>query len=249
MKINTDIKPEIAALFAARANPWAPKYEPQLWNDVSQSAYDLTVKRYESHLSKVRAALSNPLDRPFKMADLMARYNDDLLHMLTGAPVPELEVMRKNFMHYLNTTCMSSNCYAYSLDMREGFKPGDLLTPGYRTEVGRVCSVEMEGRKLTALFDGLAKDGIEQFSGDPNRDAAPDAYYLSALLIKPKEGKSDTIQDFHFIRYDRDGGCSHKAGHSYVTRSYLGKDLTDPTKPDVMPGYQHIATLKVPAFF
>lgn len=249
MKINNDIKPEIAALFAARANPWAPKYEPQLWNDVSQSAYDLTVKRYEPHLSKIRSALGDPLDRPFKVAGLMSRYNDDLLHMLTGAPVPELAVMRRNFMHYLGSTCMSANCYAYSLDLRAGFKPGDLLTPGYRTEVGRVCSVEMEGRKLTALFDGLAKDGVEEFSGDPNRDLPPDGYYLSALLIKAKENTPDTIKDFHFIRYDRDGGCSHKAGHDNVCRSYLGKDLIDPTKPGIMPGYQHIATLKVPAVF
>lgn len=247
MKINNDHSPEVSRLFAARANQWAPKYEPDLWNDVSQTAYDVSVKRYEPQLSRIRGALGLSLDRPHAVASLLERYNDELLGMLTQAPAPTLQIMRRNFMHLLDTTCMSTNCYAYALDVRKGFKPGDLLTPGYRKAPGGECSVPMDGGKLSNLFDGLAQDGIEIFTGDPNRDAAPEGFYLAALLVRMAENKPGTLKDFHFIRYDRDGGCSHKLGHEYVSRSYLGKTITDPTKPGLMPGYQHMATLKVPA--
>lgn len=247
MKINQNHHAEVSKLFAARANPWAPKFEPALWNDVSQTAYDIQVKRYEPHLAKLRTALADPLDRPHKLAVLLARYNDDLLQMLTKAPAHEITVMRRNFMHLLDSTCMSTNCYAYMLDKRQNFKPGDLLTPGYRHAIGGDCSAPLAGRNLAALFAGLAQDGIEIFSGDPNRDRAPDGYYLGALLVRMADNNPEHLKDFHFIRYDRDGRCSHKLGHEYASRSYMGRDIIDPTKPDMMPGYRHAATLMVPA--
>ena len=247
MKIKKNHNAEVSRLFAQRANPWAPKYEPALWNDASQTAFEMNMKRYEEHLNRIGAVLGDKLDRPHKMATLMRHFDDQLLQRLTDAPLPELGVMRKNFMRLLNSTCMSTNCYAYALNIRHGFKPGDLLTPGSRHAVGGECSVPMNGYNLTVLFDGLAKDGIQTFAGDPNRDLPPAGFYLVALLVRMAENNPDALRDFHFIRYDRDGGCSHKPGHDYVSRSYMGREIIDPTQPNTMPFYRHVATLQVPA--
>jgi hypothetical protein len=152
-------------------------------------------------------------------------------------------------MKLLNSTSFSTNCYAYALNVREGLRAGDLLTPGYLKDVGGERSQPMEGKTITALFDGLAKDGFEFFSGDPNRDQPPAGYYLTAVLTYPAPDKApDVIKDFHFIRYDRDGGCSHKLGHGYVVRlDQEGRMLTDPTKPGAFGHYQHQGTILVPA--
>lgn len=247
MKINVAQNPEISRLFAARANPWAHKYDPAPWNDVSHTAYEIYLNRYQPVIERVAAALATPIDRPAKLAILLHKYDDALLHMLSGRPIPEMAVMRKNFMHFLSSTCLSTNCYAYGLDMRHGFRAGDLLTPGYRENVGEECSVPMVGKTISALFDGLAKDGLTFFNGDPNRDRPPEGFYLMALLVHHDEKKTGSIKDFHFIRYDRDGGCSHKLGHEYVSRSYVGKDIVDPTQPGTFGNYKYEGCLLVPA--
>lgn len=247
MKINNDHDSAISALFAARANMWAPKYEPQLWNVASQGAYNALAERYKDILDVAAERLALRLDRPNKVAQLLRQYSDDNLRLVTGREEGEITTMRQRFMAFLGTTSFSTNCYAYALNAREGMRPGDLLTPGYVKNIGGECSQPMEGKTITALFDGLAKDGLPLFDGDPNRDHAPAGSYLAAVLVKPGVS-SDKIYDFHFIRYDRDGGCSHKLGHGYVTRlDHNGRPLTDPTKPEAFSGYRYEGSIVVPA--
>lgn len=247
MKINKGRQSGISGLFQARANPWAPKYEQHLWNDVSQTAYDLTFKRYEPVLQAAAKAVGFKIDRSSAVARLLHNFSDDNLRLVTDRPEHEISIMRGKFMHFLNTTCMSTNCYAYGLDIRHGFKPGDLLTPGYLKEIGGACNQPLIGKSVTALFDGLAKDGFAFFNGHPNRDRPPAGFYLTALLVHHDKSHHDKIRDFHFVRYDRDGGCSHKPGHGYVSRSNRGKDIIDPTGPGAFDDYKYEGCILVPA--
>ena len=247
MKINRNQSGALSALFQARANPWAPKYEQALWNDCSETAYEMTIKRYASVLGTAASVLGTQINRPAHVATLLRLYNDDLLNMITRADPADIKLMRGSLMHFLDTTCMSTNCYAYGLDIRRGFRPGDLLTPGYRSQVGAECSHPLIGKNISTLFDGLAKDGFEFFKGHPNSDRPPEGFYLTALLIHHDDARPGKIKDFHFVRYDRDGGCSHKLGHSYVSRSYIGKDMTDPMKPGFFGDYKYEGCILVPS--
>ncbi len=247
MKINDGQDPRISALFAARANMWAPKYEPQFWNVASQGAYNALADSYKDILDAAAERLALKLDRPGKVAQFLRQYSDDNLRLVTGRDESEIAVMRKRFSSFLETTSFSTNCYAYALNVRQGMRAGDLLTPGHLKDVGGECSQPMQGKTITALFDGLAKDGFNVFDGDPNRDRPPEGHYLSAVLVRPG-ARADQIYDFHFIRYDRDGGCSHKLGHSYVTRlDHNGQPLTDPTKPEAFSGYKYQGSIIIPA--
>lgn len=247
MKINKNQSSGVSALFSFRANPWAPKYEQGLWNDASQGAYELTTRVYKPVLEAAAHALGVKVDRPAKVADLLRRFSDNNLHLITGKPEAEIATMRGKFMHFLNTTAFSTNCYAYALNIRKGLQPGDLLTPGYLKDAGGECSKLMEGRSVSALFDGLAKDGLALFDGHPDRDHPPEGYYLAAVLVNNIEGTGN-IKDFHFIRYDRDGGCSHKLGHGYVTRlNPQGQEIVDPTKAGAFGGYRYEGCIMVPA--
>lgn len=247
MKINNDHNAKISALFAARANMWAPKYEPQFWNVASQGAYNALAGSYKDILDAAAEKLALRLDRPNKVAQFLRRFTDDNLRLVTGRETGEIATMRQRFMSFLETTSFSTNCYAYALNVREGMRAGDLLTPGYLNDAGGEYSQPMEGKTITALFDGLARDGFAVFNGDPNRDRPQEGHYLAAVLVKP--GKTaDTIHDFHFIRYDRDGGCSHKLGHGYVTRlDHNGQLLTDPVSPEAFSGYRYEGCIAVPA--
>ena len=247
MKIKTNQPGALSALFQARANPWAPKYEHALWNDFSEPAYEMTLKRYNPVLSAAAKVLGIQIDRPAHVAQLLRLYSDDLLNMITRVDPADIKRMRGDLMHFLDTTGMSTNCYAYGLDIRRGFKPGDLLTPGYLSQVGGDCSQTLANKNISTLFDGLAKDGFEFFNGHPNRDRPPEGFYLTALLIHHDDTQPGKIKDFHFVRYDRDGGCSHKLGHSYVGRSYVGKDIIDPMKPGSFGDYKYEGCILVPS--
>lgn len=247
MKINKDHSAEISRLFAARANPWAPKYEPEFWNDCSETAYEINIKRYEPILAKLNAAFNISIDRPSVLGRVLRTYSDDNLRLVTDRSEIEIKAMRKNFTHFLNTTFLSTNCYAYALNIRRGFRPGDLLTPGYLGQIGGECSQEMIGKNISTLFDGLAKDGFEFFKGHPNHDRPPAGFYLAALLVHHDKDRPGKLRDFHFVRYDRDGGCSHKMGHSYASRSYVGKTIVDPTTPHAFGAYKYEGSILVPA--
>lgn len=247
MKINACHSSGVSALFAKRANMWAPKYEPQLWNVASQGAYNALAESYKDILDVAAQRLALKLDRPNKVAQFLRQYSDDNLRLVTGREEGEIAVMRKRFQSFLGTTSFSTNCYAYALNVRQGMRAGDLLTPGHLQDVGGNCSQPMQGKTMTALFEGLAKDGFGLFNGDPNRDRPPEGHYLAAVLVRPEQA-AGKIHDFHFIRYDRDGGCSHKLGHGYVTRfDHNGQPLTDPTKPHAFSGYKYEGCIAVPA--
>lgn len=247
MKINNSHDSRLSALFAARANVWAPKYEPQLWNVASQGAYNALVDNYKDILDVAADKMALKLDRPNKVAQLLRRFSDDNLRLVTGRDADEIRLMRKRFLSFLGTTSFSTNCYAYALNMRQGMQAGDLLAPGHVKDIGGSCSQPLRENTVTALFEGLAKDGIAVFTGAPNRDMPPPGYYLTAVLVKPAE-EAGRIRDFHFIRYDRDGGCSHKLGHGYVTRlDHNGQPLIDPTQPDAFGGYKYEGCVAVPA--
>lgn len=236
---------ELSKLYKRRANPWAPKYEPELWNDCNQRAYDVTFKRYSPIIDAASKAFGLRIDRPAAVMHLLSKFSDDNLRLVTGREIHEIMVMRKNFMHFLNTTAMSTNCYAYALNVRHGFKPGDLLTPGHLRSPGGECSHPI--KSITSLFENLAYDGMRLFDGNPNKDLPPDYHYLVAVLTR-HDTDTGEMRDVHFIRYDRDGKCSHKLSHEIACRSNLkGGDIVDPTAPSAFTDYKYQACIVVPS--
>ncbi len=244
MKINKG-NPDLSTLFQARANPWAPKYEPQMWNDRSLGQFDAAITRHRDTLECAARALRYEMLSPH-IARMLSEYTDSMVSKLACTTQQEARTMRQDLMVFLNSTVLSTNCYAYALNIREGFAPGSKLTPGYLAEMGKRATVPLNGN-LSLLFDGLAEDGISFFAGDPNRDQPPAGYYLTALLVRdhPITGM---MEDFHFVRYDRDGSCSHKTGHGYVTNlDHAGRVITDPVTQEVHPNYKYQGCVLIPS--
>lgn len=56
------------------------------------------------------------------------------------------------------------------------------------------------------------------------------------------------MDDFHFVRYDRDGSCSHKTGHGYVTNlDHTGCVITDPTTQEIYLDYKYNGCILIPS--
>lgn len=245
MKINNEPPDSLKSLFAVRANPWAPKYEQELWNDSSVGQFESTVEGYKDILLCAAAILDCQMQSQ-DIAFILRRYNDAELSEKTNAELLDVKTMRRDMMRFLNSTTLSTNCYAYALNMRRGFPPGSKLTPGQLDYWKDDPTRQLHGN-LRLVFDGLARDGIEWFKGDPNKDKAPEGYYLAAFMTK-LHPISGWMEDYHFIRYDRDGGCSHKTGHGYVTNlDHKGRVIADPTTQEIMPGYEYKGCVMVPA--
>jgi hypothetical protein len=116
----------------------------------------------------------------------------------------------------------STNCYAYALNMREGFPPGHKLQPG-----------ELSGNPLSSLADVTVPKIIELTIADARMEGYPFypvsrnttcgvGTYKVALVVDPN-------RDYHWYRQNPDGSWSHKRGHTAVTNvDASGRLIWDP---------------------
>ncbi|QQG35908.1 MAG: hypothetical protein HYS17_10455 [Micavibrio aeruginosavorus] len=243
MKINIDRSGDLSALFAMRANPWAPRYEPDLWNDRSEGAFASLIDRHFYFLKRT-LKLFDLREGTVGLSQLFNRFDTVDIASKTGVPVDFVSQIRGDVMSFLRSTMYSTNCYAYTLNIRDGHPPGSKLFPGQLAQRHTNPVVPWEG-DIDQVVEGAIRDGLRLFDGDPLNDKIPETFYLAALHERPQQGGKQC--DYHFLRIDRHGGVSHKNGHGYVTNlDYGGAEIVDPFNDAVLPGYRYHAAFLVP---
>lgn len=243
MKININRSGDLSALFAARANPWAPKYEPGLWNDRSEGAFAGLIDRHFYFLTRT-LKLFDLREGTVGLSQLFTRFDTvDIAHK-AGVPVDFVKQIRGDVMSFMHSTMYSTNCYAYALNIRDGLPPGAKLFPGQLAERYTQPTIPWQG-DYAQVVEGALKDGLRLFEGDPSHDKVPEAFYLAALHVRPQNDQKQA--DYHFLRVDRHGGASHKNGHGYVTNlDFAGAEIADPFNDTILPGYRPYAAFLVP---
>lgn len=117
----------------------------------------------------------------------------------------------------------STNCYAYALNMMDGFSYGDKLQPG---ELSGNMITELSVKSIVdaSIADAEATGRI--FQRAETDKACPSNTYKVALVIAPGV-------DYHWYRQNPDGTWSHKPGHTEVTNEDAsGKTIKDPQRAD-----------------
>ncbi|MFN3827023.1 MAG: hypothetical protein ACK4NR_05285 [Micavibrio sp.] len=242
MTINNRPANYLTRHFAERANPWAPKYEPVLWNDRSEGAFMTALSTHTDGLERALKAF-DLREGTIGLSRLFGGYSDDVIAQQMNTDQDHVAGIRKTVFSFLNSTMFSTNCYAYALNVRDGLPAGAKLFPGSLADRHKDHIVEWDG-DVDQIIEGAIKDGLRLFEGDPDHDKVPDAYYLVALHTRP--AAKDQPHDFHFIRTDRHGGISHKNGHGYVTNlNSAGRDIMN-LKAPVLPQYKYRASFLVP---
>ena len=109
---------------------------------------------------------------------------------------------------------LSTNCYAYALDIRTGFQDGDKLQPGQFNGTD-LTEITVQSVNTAAKNDATASERTFE-SVLPDKSCPSDTYEI-ALIIDPLDDENDLITDYHWLRLNPDGTWSHKPGHQPVT--------------------------------
>jgi hypothetical protein len=117
----------------------------------------------------------------------------------------------------------STNCYAYALNMREGFPQGEKPQPGDLSG-NRITELSADAIVEAATADAEATG--RTFEPAPPNEPCSSGTYKVALVIAPNI-------DYHWYRQNPDGTWSHKPGHSKVKNTdSSGNIINDPRTAD-----------------
>lgn len=225
--------PEAAGTEAPRPEPEAPPYQPELWNDGDSEALARFYADHQEELGKV-SSLEGRLF-PWALAQVFYLRTDEEFVSRYGLSLENARDFRRAFDEATRGVQYRTNCYAYAVDSPRGHPPGWKASPGHKGGLGIAGKEHFtaDGQELLrrAQADGLLPAGTQP--------ARRPGYYLVALFVIPGD-------DYHFIRQDRDGTWSGKAGEEEATNlDFADRIITDPRTADFWE-YRFVTFLYVP---
>lgn len=209
------------------ANPYAPAYAPEPWNDLPCDA-NKNVDRFFQELNAKDFGITQTLQIAGLLSlknivglveenDFGPEYsaNSRMKRVLSPEEVDKLATMVRIYFSALQTR---ANCYAYAINFTGGH-------PGAKPDPGMKTAEYLHGLYDTyaeAVIEGAVGDGL-MYAGEEKPPILAD-HYRVALLVKP-EGSFG----FHWVRENNDGSWSGKDGHGPAhDRDFDGKPLSDP---------------------
>lgn len=217
-----------SSIFNRHANPHAPAYAPEVWNDLGIDAKE-NVRNFFNELNGNHYDITHSL----QIAGLLSLKNivglveendfgpeysakSRITRLLSPEDVGKLADMVRI---YFSAQQARANCYAYAINFMDA-PPGAKPDPGMKTPE---YQHGLYATYTEAIIEGAREDGLIQ-AGTTLPDILDD-HYRAALFIK-HEGKQPS---FHWVREDNNGGWSSKDGHGPARNTdYAGHPLIHP---------------------
>jgi hypothetical protein len=201
-------------------NPYAPKYDPEHWNDLNLVRLNFLLATHHpdvmSGFEKIQMHLS-----PNNLHRALSKYDDAALAIGLKVKRHYIENFRRDVQTLMRARQLSTNCYCHAVDDTGPFpgftRPWPGMIHGLKPSDGKTYDAKR-------IIENSEADGAIPIGLKPS---IREGFYNIGLLIR-SDGK-----EIHYVRENSNGQYSHKTGMGPVCNTDAEENLiTDPLQAD-----------------